>query len=91
MKAENEHFDSFMSAPGDLRYRRYDLLLRQCKPLNLQMLGYTARGHLWLFIKKELQSHISLHQGAESLRVKARSKSQKETHCSEKRTAEKDK
>jgi len=35
MKAENEHFDSFISAPWNLKYRRHDLLLRQCKLLNL--------------------------------------------------------
>lgn len=72
--AENEHFDTFMSATGTLKCRRYDLLLRQCKPLNLQMLCCTAHTQLLLSIK-DLQSHISLDQGAESLRVKDRSKS----------------
>lgn len=89
LKAESEHFDSFLSSPGDLKYSKYDLLLRQRKSLSLLILDCTAYVQLWLPLKKELQSHISLDRGAGSLRVKARSKSQQAAHCFEKRTAEK--
>lgn len=57
-------------------YVKFDLLLRQYKLLNLQTLDCIARTKLSLSIRKELQSHTSLDEQDESLRMKARLKTQ---------------